>query len=634
MKSRPCSNNESHNHNASTKTDAMKKKNKNIKRTASVARGNENILLRAYENGGHACLIWFPKDFKPIQGCRGFAIEEIKEEQKDKEMLHNFTGCTDTAPPPPAGEEWKWPIQRFLWWDYSVRAGDKVRYSVVPVLGSNADGSLKLDRKNQSDFTDEIEVSGQTSQSIAAYFNKGIIATQWVTRALNQEAQALKGKANKTLMLDLIQKQGDPLRDALSGLLRINILNELDHAYQRGDTIYAALYELNDPDLLASLTRFGERAHLVLANGAFKKGKMDENATARAALKKLKTIEVVDRMVSQGHFAHNKFVAICDKNGKNAHTVITGSTNWTVTGLCTQANNGLIIDDPKVAAAFRAQWDLLKEAKNGFPANLKKSNSEKKSFPVDNAQVTVWFVPTQKREDMVDARRVIDGAKDGILFLFFNPGHWQAKEADWTLLQSVLNRHDPEAGSRFNPNLYIRGVVNQTIAKLTEGGQPSPKDEPPARHPVELYDGGTNPPLPMGQSVLVPAAIKKTFSHWEQELLSVGVMVHSKVVVVDPFGDHPALITGSHNLGVKASRANDDNMVIVEGPGARGLAIAYAVNIIAIFQEYRWRHYVATHGNDAKAWHHLQDDDQWQQGHLINEKGEMEFWMGAGNKHS
>ena len=30
-------------------------------------------------------------------------------------------------------------------------------------------------------------------------------------------------------------------------------------------------------------------------------------------------------------------------------------------------------------------------------------------------------------------------------------------------------------------------------------------------------------------------------------------MVHSKVVLVDPFGTHPVLLTGSHNLGPKAS---------------------------------------------------------------------------------
>ena len=87
--------------------------------------------------------------------------------------------------------------------------------------------------------------------------------------------------------------------------------------------------------------------------------------------------------------------------------------------------------------------------------------------------------------------------------------------------------------------------------------------------------------------------------------------------------------SGSHNLGTKASRANDDNLIIVEGPGARGLAIAFAVNIIAIYQEYRWRNYVAQHASDRDVWHALQDNETWQAGHLTKEKDELQFWIGS-----
>jgi phosphatidylserine/phosphatidylglycerophosphate/cardiolipin synthase-like enzyme len=590
------------------------------------------IAAQAYENGDHTCLIWLPSDFKPTKDCRGFAIQREKTDingKKTTEFIRNFTGFADDAPRPKAGEEWRWPFQRFLWWDYDVKPGDKVRYSVIPVLGSNSQGTLKLDRANATDYTSQIEVTGQTSKNISAYFNKGIIATQWVSRELAAEAKAHSAKANATTLRSLITQEDDPLRNALSGLLRTQILQELNDAFDRGDTIYAALYELNDPELIHALARFGKRAHVILANGAFSKTKPDENAEARKALKALKTVEVCDRMVSAGHFAHNKFLVICDKTGQTAKTVVTGSTNWTVTGLCTQANNGLIIADPSVAAVFRQQWDLLKQAKNDFPASLKQANSRKKSFAVDGLNVTVWFVPTQKREDMDDARRVINGAKDGILFLFFNPGQEQEKAADWTLLQSILFRHKRAAGDLYNPDLYIRGVVNQTIKGLTDGDQPVEDGEKPPKHPVKLFTGGTEKPTAMSSDVLVPAAIKQKFHNWENELLSLGVMVHSKVVVVDPFGANPAVITGSHNLGVKASQKNDDNMVILEGRQARELAISYAVNIIAIFQEYRWRHYVATHRTDTNAFHCLQDDDQWQNGHLQNEQGEMRFWIGT-----
>ncbi|MGH9666541.1 MAG: phospholipase D-like domain-containing protein, partial [Bryobacteraceae bacterium] len=143
---------------------------------------------------------------------------------------------------------------------------------------------------------------------------------------------------------------------------------------------------------------------------------------------------------------------------------------------------------------------------------------------------------------------------------------------------------------------------------------------------VVLFNGAANPPERLDADVTVPAAIKTAFADWRQELLGASmVMIHSKVVVVDPFGAHPVLMTGSHNLGAKASAKNDDNLVIIENNAA--LAAAYAVNIIAIYQEYRWRHYVAQHAADPKAWRGLADDDQWQTGYLTNDKQEMNFWL-------
>lgn len=155
-------------------------------------------------------------------------------------------------------------------------------------------------------------------------------------------------------------------------------------------------------------------------------------------------------------------------------------------------------------------------------------------------------------------------------------------------------------------------------------------DRDPANptNPVALISGGVEPPLQLSEDVQVPANIKAQFHDWVAELLGASqVMIHSKVVVVDPFGKHPVVITGSHNLGPKANSKNDDNMVIVEGNAA--LAEAYAVNIIAIYQEYRFRHYVTQHTTDKNAWHGLEDNDTWQQGHLTGDAGEeLKFWLG------
>ena len=70
-------------------------------------------------------------------------------------------------------------------------------------------------------------------------------------------------------------------------------------------------------------------------------------------------------------------------------------------------------------------------------------------------------------------------------------------------------------------------------------------------------------------------------------------------------------MTGSHNMGPKASGVNDENLILIEGDG--DLASQYAGKIMEIYSQYRWRQSVlAQHGKPK--WQGLADDDAWQIG--------------------
>ena len=599
-----------------------------------------SINVKVYDNGDHTCLVWLPADGKPIPGCRGFTIRRIVQGSPDV-YLHGFVGFSDNdtldlnAP-------WKHPVQRFMWWDYGVKPGQVVQYSVVPVTGTK--DNLQRDDAAASPVTAPITISSQVSANVGAFFNKGIVSAQWVSRAL-----AALGP--KPRIADIIATPGNPLRDALSGLLRPQLLQLLKDVKDNGGHLYAALYELNDPELLTALKSLGQKCHLILANGAFsKKNDNDENSAVRAELNGV--VDLHDRMVPQGHFAHNKFLVVCD-SAKRPLKVLSGSTNWTMTGLCTQANNGIVVNDAKLAQYFLDQWNLLQAAGNSYPPSLAKTNggagaAGKNSFEVDGISITQWFAPTDKEQDLDYARKLISEAKEGILFLFFNPGVFQPDDQPekWTLLQNILFRHH-EGTQDYDPGLYMRGVVNQEIAGLTTTSESAPDDETPdqaqparptrrsaldpsAGTPVTLFSGGDEPPQRLGYESMVPKNIKDTFHDWATEILGQGVHIHSKVIVLDPFGEHPVVMTGSHNLGLKASSKNDDNLMIIEGNGR--LAAAYAANIIAIYQTYRWNSYVEQHRQDPKVWHGLVDNDIWQQSYLDpdgKDLAELEFWMGG-----
>src|SRR5262249_41459294 len=85
------------------------------------------------------------------------------------------------------------------------------------------------------------------------------------------------------------------------------------------------------------------------------------------------------------------------------------------------------------------------------------------------------------------------------------------------------------------------------------------------------------------------------------------------------------------NLGHKASTANDDNLMIVEGNAP--LAASYAANIIAIYHNYRWNTYVNAHAKDPQVWHGPINSATWQNSYLADgspDRTEINFWLGEG----
>src|SRR5258706_78123 len=142
--------------------------------------------------------------------------------------------------------------------------------------------------------------------------------------------------------------------------------------------IYAVLYELGDEELLQKLEGLGDRLNIILSDAKgkddddtkpeykAKDGKMkyhqkniDNNQAARDRLKET-TNNKWDRIMPNNHIGHNKFLVYTD-NKNNPKSVLLGSTNWTSTGLCTQTNNSLIIDDVNLAKRYLDYWKKLKE---------------------------------------------------------------------------------------------------------------------------------------------------------------------------------------------------------------------------------------------------------------------------------
>src|SRR5262249_12828471 len=169
----------------------------------------------------------------------------------------------------------------------------------------------------------------------------------------------------------------------------------------------------------------------------------------------------------------------------------------------------------------------------------------------------------------------------------------------------------------------------------------------------------SNPPHTRADAgVASVAGIFATFASWEAEIYSAGhAVIHDKILVIDPFTDDSVVVTGSHNLGFRASYNNDENMLVIRGN--RGVAQAYAAHVLDVYEHYRWRWKIQQPVRDKfaelkaknpnakaaelwkktmaavgestidKVWKNLEPTDHWQDYYVKNKDllaAEVNFW--------
>jgi phosphatidylserine/phosphatidylglycerophosphate/cardiolipin synthase-like enzyme len=544
--------------------------------------------LAVYANSDDALLQWTVDSLD--DNTIGFGIQRRLDRDgraRAVEWLHNF------SPPGPASHQLArhqsseiWPFRCFSWTDHSVGPGDTVAYRVVPVVA----GAPALREDAASAWSRRVAVGGRHASPFSAYFNRGFVISQFMSRYLDEHYPGVeREEALKRFKSDIGSDVENRIRAFLSGQVREAMLKLLNDVRRGKGEVYAALFELGDEQLLAALEALGPRAHVVLANGSIesKKGVPaataragDENRAARARLRAAGAdVDVSNRFVSPGALAHNKFLVVTTAAGK-ATRVWTGSTNWTTTGLCTQLNNGLLVNDAAIADLYLQQWHALRTAGSDHPRGLAASNS---TAGVVNGRgrlrTSVHFTRAQDRVDLAELGQIVSAANEGLLFLMFIPGS-SGTFADVTKLIAA------------KPKLLVRGVVSD----LPKG----PEDEKTGRTTtvrVRLVGAPDALAAPRTYDVVQPQGMRFPAAGWAEETTrrqfrnAIGfAIIHSKVLVVDPFSADPVVVTGSHNFSISASEKNDENFIVVRGD--RALARAYAVNV-----ESAWRHYAGRAGN-------------------------------------
>lgn len=571
------------------------------------------ISAKLYVNGDDCFLAWRTP---PIGGCLGFAVYRTLKpadgRPEQQGFIVNRTGFEGDANPPHSFKPSdKWPFQRYTWTDHGVSEGDVVTYRIVPVKGTPIDPAPD---ESMAVTVGPVKATAQAKGKSWAYFNRGTLMSQFMAHELGDKVVDL---AFLNQMKKSLQKDDSRLRNFLSGELGARLLTLLEDTAAKGHHLYAALYELDDDVLIARLVALKKRAHVLLSNGSKKKKGEDGNARAAAALDGV--IDLSRRMLWSKGLGHNKFVVFA-RRPNEPFAVWTGSTNWATTGLCTQANNGIYIEHTGLAKLYFDQYKRLKADDASFGDALVNSNSTPKdAVPVAGVKRRVWFTRTRGGADMADAAELINGAKKAILFLMFEPGSGG--------LLPVIQARLSSAAATYDPTLYVQGVVNS----LKPGGQAGAVVDAK----IEVVGRGGNKPFDL--RIIQPDGIRNNLASWAREVTrrefmigSGGVIghaiVHSKIIVIDPLSS-PVVITGSHNFSANASAQNDENFLVIRGDSE--LAQRYCVNIMNVYQHYRWRQYlIECEARGIDPWQGLKKSGQWQDKMSASRKSELDFWVG------
>lgn len=599
----------------------------------------------AYANNAVAFIAWTPNGV--IKDCLGFELTRIYADGEERVLAAwvPFEGQDN--------KDWKpqdtsvWPVQKFWWRDLTVRqrrdeatlraGGESVKYRIRALVPARAGLApvkpgapqtytgkpLPLAYLDEGVITNTVTVT-QDFGPIKAVFNNGILSTQWLSHAMNETMGQPPTAVNIKKQISDINS---PIRAYLAGDLP-GLMGDIFARLDQGGSLYLALYELTDPYLVGLIKKYAGKAHLILSNTGMDKDTKEwdgENAPFRADLHNAGLAEMHDRMFNNSaHIGHNKFAVYVDANNV-PQAVFSGSTNWTPNGLCAQSNNGFLVESETLARQYLGYWNDIKADNDAFtlpdPLSDSTNNAQGAALRTANAKaldavlmenkwaLRLWRSPNtpQKNKptnpplppDLNEIYYLMGQAKKAIFFAVFLPG---MKGATSIIQQAV-------ALAESNPGLLVYGAISSAMAMPNFI---SPQDAKAAgltkpRQPA-LYEKGN-------VHIVLASAITKgdAVGDFESELLSAGnAIIHDKLLAIDPVSDESVVVSGSHNLGYKASYANDDNLIVVRRN--QKLAQAYAVHILDLYDHYRFRGVQAERAAaKAKPWSgFLKTDDSWQ----------------------
>jgi hypothetical protein len=466
------------------------------------------------------------------------------------------------------------PIQKYRWLHVpgSFHQGENVfygtyTYTITPrYFSNNALQPLDPSLSNSVDIQVTPFVSGQLELA----FTRGFVQSQGFVNHFGSNAPFQpKGNA-KTLLFDTTQQAGTnnagqnytfQQEYEWSGYTArtkiFGVLNEIVSDPTLTVDIFA--YDLNEPDVIKIFLQLaGEgRIRLILDDATLHHSTASpkpEDQVEALFTKAAKAPAAILRGMF-GRFAHDKvFIVYKDKAPLK---VLTGSTNFSVTGLYVNANHVLVFNNATVAAlyakVFQESWnDKVSKSFSG-------SSFAQGPFPLNEKglpKMSITFSPHPAAFAASNLQTIADrvGAEtSSVLFAVMS-----VSVGGGPVLPALMNQHS-------NQKVFSYGI----------------SDSP--GNGISLYKpGNTTGVLVTGK----PGAVNLPPPFDNEETVGIGHEIHHKFIVCGFNKPNAVVWCGSSNLALGGEEENGDNLIRIDDPD---IATVFAIEAVGLVDHFDFR---------------------------------------------
>jgi len=473
------------------------------------------------------------------------------------------------------------PFQKYRWTHYLGTAHQGLspalgnyKYTVTPRYFDSNRSMQALDPALSAAVT--VAVGPFKKGAVTLGFTRGYMQSEAYVHHFGEKTPV----APKTKQLDFdtntqagTDNSGQPVTFAqiyewMGETARVQVLGVLNTVLNDPSlTLKVFAYDLNEPDVVKILLALAAqgRVRVILDNASLHVGGTPEDEFTTRFNQQKKAPSDIERGAF-GRFSHDK-VFIVLKNGGSAVRVLTGSTNFSLTGLYVNANHVLVFEDANVAAhydqVFEKSWQILtgnKKPNKGAATAFSNTNLATQPYNSQAAFVPKMEITFSPHTD-ADVKKVLGGLSDRI--------DQETKNAKGNVLFAVM-----QLTGGNSPVFQTLGDLHAKQTVYSYGISDAPKG-------IFLYAPGQATGVQVtgkpGKVMLPPP--------FDQVPSPPGHEIHDKFVVCGLNGNDPVVYCGSSNLASGGEALNGDNLLAIHDAD---VATAFAIEALGLVDHYNF----------------------------------------------